>query len=94
MSGVGDVPLPARSVPLPAVIELSFQLSVAVTLLSGPATSSELHLFVEATQILGFYYPACGLCIVAAERRARCRAQQGTKPPESVGCLFTGYIEL
>lgn len=61
MCGVGDVPLPARCVLLPAVVQLSFQLWTrhAVTLLCGAVAPSGLHLLIWATQILVVLYLCC-----------------------------------
>lgn len=48
MCGVGDVPLPARRVLLPAVMQPSFQLQAphAVTLLPWAVALSGLHLLI------------------------------------------------
>lgn len=78
VSGLGDVPPPACSASLPLSPRFcsSCKLLVAVTLLSGPETSSGLHLFIWAAQILGFYCPACGSHTVEAGHHMQCQAQQ------------------
>lgn len=63
--------------------------------LSIAATSSGLNLFTWASQILGFYYPACGLCIVQVG--CLCPARHRREPTsQSTGALlarcFKGLI--
>lgn len=96
VSGLGDVPPPARSASLPLSPHFcsSCKLLVAVTLLSGPETSSGLHLFIWAAQILGFYCPACSSHTVEAGRHTQCQAQQGTELPRTTGRFLTHSVEL
>lgn len=96
VSGLGDVPPPARSASLPLSPRFcsSCKLLVAVTLLSGPETSSGLHLFIWAAQILGFYCPACSSHTVEAGRHTQCQAQQGTELPRTTGRFLTHSVEL
>jgi len=83
--GVGDVPLPARRVLLPAVMQPSFQLQAphAVTLLPWAAAPSGLHLLIGVTCILELYY---GSWAAQAECHGQCQALQRARMPYSTRC--------
>lgn len=75
------------SVLLPAVTKLLFHLWIL-----RAAASCRLHLFTWATQILGFYYPAGGLCLV--QTGCLCPARHSREPTaQSTGELLARYFE-
>lgn len=84
VSEVGAVPLPAGCYLLSPSFCFSCELS--------PAATSGLHLFIWASQILGFYYPACGLCMV----QAGCLCPAGHRrelTAQSTGDLLARYFK-